>query len=96
MIFTDLIYKDLTDTLNTFIVKPMGDYIEEEDLKMVLKRRLTKKEYKTLMQIVKKDMSLEQLKVKLGLSDERHELILVNIKKKLNKSNTKSEIFLGK
>ncbi len=75
------------------IKKPFGALIESEDeIRLILKRRLTKKEYKIFMAKVE-GKNLEELKIKLNLSNERFNELLLNIEKKLNSNAIKEEIF---
>ena len=60
--------------------------IDEVQLKFKIKQILTKKEYKTII-FLSHDFSADEVKNKLHLDDERLNLLVENVKKKiLNKS----------
>ncbi len=83
----------LTPTLETIITKPLGHYRDETTLHETLKRRLTKKEYKVLVQLVEGLPLLEDLMTKLSLDSERYEHIVASLRKKLNYDRIKRELF---
>ena len=74
----------MSRTLERIIEKPLGSYRPEAELRLALKRRLTKKEYKVLMARVEGTPSKEELMAKLRLERNRYEEIWHTIGKKLN------------
>ena len=83
----------MIQTLQQYIAKALGEYCDEERIKEVLRRRLTKKEYKVLMQQVQQTPPLGELKAKLGLDDTGYARRLESLKKKLNSDTLKRDIF---
>jgi len=83
----------MTKTLERYIDKPLGTYCEDAALKEVLKRRLTKKEYKLLMQQILNRPPLEELMAKLALDEEQYKARMESVKKKLNSDRVKRELF---
>ena len=83
----------LTPTLQAIITKPLGNYCDEAILHEILKRRLTKKEYKVLCQQAEGLPLLEELMTKLSLDTERYEQIVASLRKKLNYDRIKRELF---
>jgi hypothetical protein len=85
----------LTQELNRHITKPLGLYHDDVALTSILRRRLTKKEYKVLMACVLKTPTREELQNKLSLDDKRYDAIWNTITKKLNNDTIKRELFFG-
>ena len=70
------------------LVRPLK---EEDELKDVLKVKLTKKEFKVLNTWAT-NSDLEVLKEKLGIDEERYGNLCVKLIKKLNQEKLKQEI----
>ena len=83
----------MRQTLDQIIDKPLGSYRPEPELRLALKRRLTKKEYKVLMARIDGTPSKEELLLKLRLDENRYEQIRQTIGKKLNLDSIKRELF---
>ncbi len=84
----------LTQQLNTLILKPTGAALQEDaQLIPILKRRLTKKEYKLLIARAEGTPTREALQQKLALDDDRYERLWQNIVKKLNSDTIKRELY---
>ncbi len=84
----------LTQQLETLILKPAGTaFAEEARLIPILKRRLTKKEYKLLIARAEGTPAREALQQKLALDDDRYEQLWQNIVKKLNNDTIKRELY---
>jgi len=84
---------ELQATILKIVSKPLGILHDTPTLKEILKRRLTKKELKVLLEISRPGADIDTLKTKLSLDDTRYAKILNNINKKLNNDNIKNEIF---
>jgi hypothetical protein len=82
----------LTDGLRRDIKVIEKDLKDEAQLKKILKLRLTKKEYKTLLAI-NEGQSDEYMKEKLSLDDERLQDIKDTIIRKLNYEKLKYELY---
>ncbi len=82
----------LTQTIKKLIQKPLGAMIDEESLVMVLRRRLTKKEYKVLSYPLE-GLSDEDIKTKLKLDSNRLKELRKSIQHKLNQDKIKLEIY---
>ncbi len=82
----------LTDGLRRDIKIIEKDLKDEAQLKKILKLRLTKKEYKTLLAI-NEGQSDEYMKEKLSLDDERLQDIKDTIIRKLNYEKLKYELY---
>ena len=76
--------------LETLIKEPLGKFCPKEKLNLVLKRRLTKKEYKTLLLKIQ-NFSNEKIKNTLNLPS--FEITWKKIIKKLNSHKIKKELF---
>lgn len=87
---------ELTRGLDRLIEKPLGNYCPEAELRMILKRRLTKKEYKIFQAEIEGSPSKEELLVKLRLDPDRYGELRENIRKKLNLDSVKKELFTEK
>ncbi len=82
----------LVKSVEDMIKKPLGVIIDEESLTMILRRRLTKKEYKALSYPLQ-GLSDEEIKEKLKLDDKRLEELRKSIVHKLNQDKIKQEIY---
>ncbi len=83
----------LEETLRTHINKLVHPLKEEEELKLALKAKLTKKELK-LLQAWADEADLGALKMKLKLDETRYEVLSAKLIKKLNQEKTKQAICL--
>lgn len=81
----------LSDEVEKHIRKLMFPLKEEEELKQVLKVKLTKKEFKILNNWAH-DEPIEPLLEKLSLNDERYGELSLKLIKKLNQEKLKQEI----
>ncbi len=70
------------------LVRPLKD---EDELKAVLKIKLTKKEFKVLKTWANNE-NLDVLKEKLGIDEERYGDLSVKLIKKLNQEKLKQEM----
>ncbi|CAA6806888.1 MAG: Unknown protein [uncultured Sulfurovum sp.] len=70
------------------LVRPLKD---ENELKAVLKTKLTKKEFKILNAWANND-DIETLKEKIGMDEERYGDLSVKLVKKLNQEKLKQEM----
>lgn len=87
---------ELRRGLDRLIEKPPGNYRPDAELKMTLKRRLTKKEYRILLAEIEGSPPEEELRVKLHLNPVRFEELRENVRKKLNSDSIKRELFMEK
>jgi len=85
--------KTLTTVLSGHITKPLGSFCEEHTLKETLRRRLTKKEYKILMQEILDTPTLPELMSKLSMDQTRYQTSRKNMIRKLNHDPIKRELF---
>lgn len=85
----------LTTLLQTNIKKLTAPLKDEEALIEILKKRLTKKEYKVLMMIVENRPKQEQYE-KLSLDEERYEEVKTKALKKVNFNELKQELMQTK
>jgi FixJ family two-component response regulator len=83
---------ELSRYIESKIDKPLGRLRGEEELEWVLRRRLTKKEFKVLQGTLQ-GTSEESIKSKLKLDDERLDRIRENIRHKLNQDRIKLELY---
>ena len=83
----------LTKLLEENIKKLTTELKNEEELRSILKRKLTKKEYKVLCFIVDETPKDEQLQ-KLSLDEERYEEVKTKAFKKINFSQLKQELMI--
>ncbi len=81
----------LEETLKTHINKLVHPLKEEEELRMALKAKLTKKELK-LLQAWADEADLGALKTKLKLDETHYEELSSKLVKKLNQEKTKQAI----
>ncbi len=85
----------IRDRVKLLIDKLEFDLKDEDELIFILKRRLTKKEFKVL-KAEALDEDIKDLKERLNLDDTRFMSIKESIKKKLNSSKIKDEIYSKK
>jgi len=81
----------LTKQLQEHIRKLVSPLLSEDELKIVLKARLTKREYKMIVawsEMVKK----EDIKRVLKISDDEYDKIASKLIKKLNQEKLKQEL----
>lgn len=81
----------LTTLLQSNIKKLTSPLKSEDELIMILKKRLTKKEFKVLMFTVSDIPKEEQLQ-KLSLDEKRYEEVKIKIFKKINFNDLKEEL----
>ena len=81
----------LRDEVKRHIRKLVMPLKEENELKSVLKIKLTKKEFKVLNTWAN-DENIEALKEKLGMNEERYGELSVKLIKKLNQEKIKQEM----
>ena len=84
----------LTTLLQTNIKKLTAPLKNEDELIEILKRKLTKKEFKVLMLTVENIPKEEQLK-KLLLDEKRHNEIKTKMFKKVNFNDLKEELMVS-
>ena len=84
----------LNETLESLLrTRPQRKFRSEEELRLLLKRRLTKKEYKILF-LGLESQSEEEIRTKLKLTQQRYAELRNRIRIKLNKSPLYGELFL--
>ncbi len=83
---------ELRETIEGMIDKPLGSMRDEEAVEWVLRRRLTKKEFKVLMGPLR-GVSDMQLQEKLKLNPKRLAEIRSSIRRKLNQDRIKQELY---
>jgi hypothetical protein len=83
----------LHQELNRRIRNPLGRLKDEADLRWVLKRRLTKKEYKILDAVAAGTPTPDALRERLGLDAQRYAAMCETITRKLNQDRIKRELF---
>jgi ABC-type uncharacterized transport system substrate-binding protein len=81
----------LTTLLQTNIKKLTSPLKKEEELIEILKRKLTKKEFKVLMMTVSNIPKEEQLQ-KLSLDEKRYDEVKTKALKKINFNELKEEL----
>ncbi len=81
----------LRDELERHIRKLVQPLKEENELKDILKVKLTKKEFK-ILNTWAKELDLEALKEKLSLDEERYSELSMKLIKKLNQEKLKQAI----
>ena len=84
----------LTTLLQTNIKKLTSPLKNEDELIEVLKRKLTKKEFKVLMLTVENMPKEEQLK-KLSLDEKRYDEVKTKALKKVNFNELKEELMVS-
>lgn len=82
---------NFTESLTTHIDKIVGILKDEEELKEVLKRKFTKKEYKVFVAF-EEGNSLEDVKKLVGEDEERINELYKSACKKLNQEKIKQEL----
>jgi hypothetical protein len=81
----------LVPRLRELIAKPLGPWKSREEIDSVLRRRLTKKEYRLFVAEVEGE-TLDPLMEKLRLDAERAAAMRESIRKKLNRDSIKREL----
>ncbi|CAA6818668.1 MAG: Unknown protein [uncultured Sulfurovum sp.] len=81
----------LRDEVESHVRKLVRPLKEEDELKAVLKVKLTKKEFKVLSTWANND-DIEALKEKIGIDEERYGDLSVKLVKKLNQEKLKQEM----
>lgn len=85
--------RTLTEELEKNIKKLIKPLKTDEDLIPVLKKRLTKKEYK-LIQMMANETPLDQINQKLNIEKESYELLRSKLIKKVNQEKLKQELMI--
>jgi hypothetical protein len=75
------------------IAKPLGTLRDEATVRLVLKRRLTKKEFKVFEAIALNTPPPETMRQRLRLNTERYRSIRESIVRKVNRDTLKRELF---
>ncbi len=83
----------LMDEVEKHIRKLVNPLKKEEELKKVLKVKLTKKEFKILNAWANED-EIEPLLEKLGMDEERYGELSLKLIKKLNQEKLKQEMMI--
>ena len=83
----------LMDEVEKHIRKLVRPLIDEDELKKVLKVKLTKKEFKVLSAWANDD-NIKPLLEKLGLDEERYGELSLKLIKKLNQEKLKQEMMI--
>ncbi len=83
----------LMDEVEKHIRKLVNPLKEEDELKKVLKVKLTKKEFKVLNAWANED-EIEPLLEKLGMNEERYGELSLKLIKKLNQEKLKQEMMI--
>jgi len=83
----------LMDEVEKHIRKLVNPLKEEDELKKVLKVKLTKKEFKVLNAWANED-EIEPLLEKLGMDEERYGELSLKLIKKLNQEKLKQEMMI--
>ena len=81
----------LVPRLRELIAKPLGPWKSREEIDSVLRRRLTKKEYRLFVAEVGGE-TLDPLMEKLRLDEERVQALRESIRRKLNCDGIKREL----
>ena len=81
----------LRDEVENHIRKLVRPLLEEDELKAILKVKLTKKEFKVL-NCWANECKVEDLLEKLGMDEERYGELSVKLIKKLNQEKLKQEM----
>ncbi|WP_456429292.1 hypothetical protein [Nitratifractor sp.] len=84
----------IAETLTKMIRKRIGHFRSETELKLVLKRRLTKKEYKILFAEIEGEPDRKTLMHTLRLDENRYRELHESLEKKLNLDKIKKELFI--
>ena len=85
----------LHERLNELIEKPLGKLRDPEELEMVLRRRLTKKEFKLFVAEIE-ELPMAGVMEKLKLDVKRRRELSAGIRQKLNRDSIKRELFGAK
>ncbi len=83
---------ELTKSLKTLIKIVNYPFKSEQELELILKKRLTKKELKLLKELSCNN-SKEQIKVNLNFEQNELERVEANLIKKLNQEQTKQLLY---
>ena len=83
----------LARLLTQIIRKPLGTLRDDAALTLVLKRRLTKKEYALLTARAAGTPTRATLQARYGLDDTRYQTLETSITKKLNRDTIKRELY---
>ncbi len=84
---------DLKSALLARITEPLGTLCTEEELVWVLRRRLTKKEYKVFKAEISGEPDAGTLRATLRIDAKRHEELTRSVTRKLNSDRLKRELF---
>jgi len=82
----------LVERLNEIVEKPLGTLNDPETVEMVLRRRLTKKEFKLFVAELQGE-AMDEVMKKLKLDEERRRELTANIRQKLNRDSIKRELY---
>ena len=82
----------LRERLSELIEKPLGKLRDPEELEMVLRRRLTKKEFKLFVAELE-EVPMEDVMDKLKLDEERRRELSANTRQKVNQDKIKRELY---
>jgi hypothetical protein len=82
----------LRERLNELVEKPSGMLREAEELEMVLRRRLTKKEFKLFAAEIE-GAPPEEIMRRLRLDRERFRELKADIRRKCNRDRIKRELY---
>jgi len=83
--------ENLYPRLEALVDKPLGPWRSREEIDLVLRRRLTKKEYRLFVAELEGE-PLGPLMEKLRLDEERAKTMRESIRKKLNRDAIKREL----
>ena len=82
----------LVERLNGIVEKPLGKLNDPETVEMVLRRRLTKKEFKLFVAELEGVPGGEMMQ-RLRLDEKRYRELTANIRQKLNRDSIKRELY---
>ncbi len=82
---------NFTQSLEKHIEKLVGILKNEDELKEVLKRKLTKKEYKVFV-AYEEGKNIEEIKTLISADEDRVKELYKNVCKKLNQEKIKKEL----
>ncbi len=83
----------LNEELKKYIKKLIKPLKADEDLIPILRKRLTKKEYK-LVQMMANETPLDQIYQKLNIEKESYRLLRGKLIKKINQEKLKQELMI--
>jgi len=83
----------LIEKLTKKIRNPLGEFKEESEVKLILRKRLTKKEYKILFFDIDTNLSKQELMEKLSIDETRFKELKESISKKLNRDSIKRDLY---